>query len=310
MTFGLIASKLPTKALSIVLLMVAMSMYITPANVSAGITKRVYLTSGTSWTVPADWSSSNNTIEAIGGGGSGDEGNMTGYGGGGGAYAAISNLSLTPSSSVNYRIGNTAGTIDTIFNTTATVCEGSPTASVCAESGGMASGADAAGGTTGNSIGTTKYAGGYGGGGGGGAGGPSAAGTDGSSGYGGYGNGGSGGEGGTPGEDFGGFCSFSVVDGGSGEEYSTIPRYGTGGGGAGALRIGFLEDRDDCPPGSAGQYGGGGGGGTTWLGYSGSGYAGLLVITYESTDSGSTSTAKFKITGGKVQILGGRVLIR
>lgn len=310
MTFGLITSKLPTKTLSVALLMVAMSMYITPTNVSAGITKRVYLTSGSSWTVPADWNSSNNTIEAIGGGGTGDEGAFTGYGGGGGAYAAIANLSLTPSSSVSYRIGNTAGTIDTIFNTTATTCEGSPTASVCAESGGMASGADALGGTTANSIGTTKYAGGYGGGGGGGAGGPSAAGTGGSSGYGGYGNGGSGGEGGIPGEDFGGWCSWSNVDGGSGYEYSTIPAYGTGGGGAGGVRVGFLEDRDDCPPGSGGQYGGGGGGGTTWLGYSGSGYSGLLVITYESTDSGSTSVAKFKITGGRVQILGGRVLIR
>lgn len=312
MTFGLIQSKLPTQALSVMLLLVAVSMYITPANVSAGITKRVFLTSGSSWTVPADWSSANNTIEAIGGGGTGDEGNFNGFGGGGGAYAAISNLSLTPSASVSYRVGNTGGTIDTIFNTTATACEGSPTASVCAESGGMASGADATGGTTANSIGTTKYAGGDGGGGGGGgAGGPSGAGTNGFS-SGGDGGGGFGGTGGIPGEDSGAsFCFTSGAESGNpGYEYSTIPTYGSGGGGATAIRVGFMEDRDDCPPGNGGSYGGGGGGGTLWLGYSGFGGGGLLVITYESTDSGSTSVAKFKITGGRVQILGGRVIIQ
>lgn len=47
----------------------------------------LYLLSGTTWTVPADWNSSGNSIEAIGGGGggvNGADGNSTG--GGGGAY--------------------------------------------------------------------------------------------------------------------------------------------------------------------------------------------------------------------------------
>jgi hypothetical protein len=46
----------------------------------------VFLTSGTSWTVPNDWNSSNNTIGVIGGGGSGagTNGGTNGGGGGGG----------------------------------------------------------------------------------------------------------------------------------------------------------------------------------------------------------------------------------
>jgi hypothetical protein len=31
----------------------------------------IYLTSGSTWTVPSDWNSANNTIEVIGGGGRG-----------------------------------------------------------------------------------------------------------------------------------------------------------------------------------------------------------------------------------------------
>ena len=49
-------------------------------------TKVIFLTTtgaGT-WTVPADWNSSNNTIECIGGGGGGGSGNTAGGGGGGG----------------------------------------------------------------------------------------------------------------------------------------------------------------------------------------------------------------------------------
>src|SRR3989344_3242542 len=44
-----------------------------PSGVTIGSCgpKIIFLTSGTSWTVPADWNSSNNTIEVIGGGGGG-----------------------------------------------------------------------------------------------------------------------------------------------------------------------------------------------------------------------------------------------
>ncbi len=41
----------------------------------------ITLTSGTTWTVPADWDSANNSVECIGGGGAG--GNSSGAGGGG-----------------------------------------------------------------------------------------------------------------------------------------------------------------------------------------------------------------------------------
>src|ERR1019366_5704547 len=55
----------------------------------------IFITSGTTWTVPSDWNSSNNTIEAIGGGGGGADGsgsNVNGAGGAGGDYAKVSNV--------------------------------------------------------------------------------------------------------------------------------------------------------------------------------------------------------------------------
>src|SRR3972149_2432129 len=83
----------------------------------------IVLTSGTSWTVPANWNSTNNSIEVIGAGGNGSAGGTSagtsGAGGGGGAYAKTLNLSLTPSSSVAIQIG--AGGGDTWFKNTATI---------------------------------------------------------------------------------------------------------------------------------------------------------------------------------------------
>ncbi|MDZ4790813.1 MAG: hypothetical protein SGJ17_06310 [Hyphomicrobiales bacterium] len=74
-------------------------------NTPAGVTAtpcdvRIYLTTGTTWTVPASWSSSN-TIEVIGGGAAGKNGSNNRMGGGGGAYSRISNLSLTPGASIS-----------------------------------------------------------------------------------------------------------------------------------------------------------------------------------------------------------------
>ena len=45
----------------------------------------VYLTSGTSYTVPSNWNNSNNKIECLGGGGGGNNGtaSISGPGGGG-----------------------------------------------------------------------------------------------------------------------------------------------------------------------------------------------------------------------------------
>lgn len=72
----------------------------------------IALTSGTSWSVPADWDDSNNSIHCIGGGVdgvAGQGGNGSGFngqrGGGGGAYSTISNLNLTPGGSVTYAVG-------------------------------------------------------------------------------------------------------------------------------------------------------------------------------------------------------------
>ncbi|HEU0155154.1 MAG TPA: hypothetical protein VFQ82_03730, partial [Stellaceae bacterium] len=72
----------------------------------------IFLTqaSASPWTVPADWNSSANTIEVIGGGGGGINagdvsGAFGGQGGGGGAYSKITNLALTGGGSVNFSVG-------------------------------------------------------------------------------------------------------------------------------------------------------------------------------------------------------------
>src|SRR3989344_3675218 len=139
------------------------------------------------WRVPTNWNSSNNSIEVIGAGGRGNHNGDTGAGGsGGGAYAKISNLSLTPGASVSYSIGaGTSGTAtdnDTWFNG-ATFAASSVGARGGAGNSGNSGGA---GGPASTSIGTVKFDGGDGanrqnsnnGGGGGGAGGGSAAGID------------------------------------------------------------------------------------------------------------------------------------
>lgn len=145
------------------------------------VTETIFLTSGTSWTVPSNWNSSNNSVEVIGAGGGGSSvSSGAGYGGGGGAYAKVTNVSLTPGASVTYQVG-AAGAVgakggDTYFNGTGTLCSSQ---TVCAKGGlGGPSGPNN-GATTTPSIGTTKYSGGNGGAlsgdagaGGGGAGGP------------------------------------------------------------------------------------------------------------------------------------------
>ena len=300
-----------------VLLLIGLMQYVgAPTQTNAAITKRVYLTSGTSWTVPNDWVSGNNTIEAIGAGAHGGAGTRftSGIGGAGGGYAKISNLSLTGGASVSYRVTTLS---DTVFNSTATTCAGAPTPSVCAK---------ASGGSAALSIGTVKYTGGSGstggagnsGGGGGGAAGPGGngnAGTSGSSngGAGGSGGAGAGGAGGA-GDDSG----FTAGNGGIGREYDFIPGHGSGGGGGGGQYANVIDFIPGGDGGNGGLYGGGGGGGGSasgeidsfMRGARGDGAPGLIVITYESTDTGSPSQAKVKILGGQVKIIGGRVLIK
>src|SRR5262249_46564027 len=73
-------------------------------------TKVIFLTTtgaGT-WTVPSDWSNSNNSVECIGGGGGGGAATSnvnSGAGGGGGAYARQTNITLTPGGTVSYTVG-------------------------------------------------------------------------------------------------------------------------------------------------------------------------------------------------------------
>ena len=81
---------------------------------------QIFLTSGTTWTVPGDWSNANNTIEVIGGGGgsgggysdSSGSGGEGGGGGGGGGYSKATNVSLPPGATVTIVIGGggSAGT--------------------------------------------------------------------------------------------------------------------------------------------------------------------------------------------------------
>ena len=159
----------------------------------------VYLTSGSSWTVPSNWSSSNNTIEVIGGGGGGASFNVTdaGWGGGGGgAYSKATNVTLTPGASVIYAVGTgggaTVGGGDTYFCNSSSNCSsiGGSAVVVGAKGGsGSSSQTGGSGGASGGGVGSTKYSGGaggaagtYGGAGGGGAAGPSGAGANGGTG--------------------------------------------------------------------------------------------------------------------------------
>ena len=191
------------------------------------------LTSGSSWQVPSDWNSSNNTVECIG------AGNRLG---GGGAYAKISNLSLTPGAFITYQIGvdnpNASGAATWLYSTSTVYAAGATSSMGAAAS---------------SCVGTVKYSGGNGASAspwaGGGAAGPNGAGNNASGGVGGSGDAG-----------FGGAGGFNA-NGGNGTEWGSA---GSGGGG-GATKNG-------------GNYGGGAGGGGP--SGAGGGGPGVIVITY------------------------------
>jgi hypothetical protein len=249
-----------------------------PSNVtlSACGHTMIFLTSGTSWTVPADWNSASNTIEVIGGGGGGNychqssgaplycinQQNATG--GGGGGYSKVSNVTLTPGATVTYKVGlggiasSTGG--DTYFCNSNTNCASIAGTSVIvgAKGGGVGFGwvspmPGGAGGSAALGVGTVKYSGGNGGNVttngaippimGGGSGGGGAAGPFGAGAIGGLGNsnsigtGGGGADGGTAGSPY---VNGTPATGGPGGKN----RFGTG---SGAAEV-------------AGTNGGGGGG--------------------------------------------------
>lgn len=220
---------------------------------------RIFLTSGSSWTVPADWNSTDNSIECLGGGGGGSDAAVA-PGGQGGGYSKISNLSLIRGASVAIQIGaagigasNGGVGGDTLFNG----------ASLAASSCGAKGGGAGTGGFIDNialGVGTTKYNGGYnaGAGKGGGAAGPNGNGISGLS----TGNGdaGFGGAGGTDGS--------TPTAGRTGTEWDASHGSGGGGGFNNVAGVGA----------AGGLYGGGGGCGTGASG--GNGGQGLIVITY------------------------------
>jgi len=272
--------------------------------------RRLYLSSGTSWTVPADWNSANNTIEVIAGGGGGA--NNSRSGGGGGAYSKITNLSLTSGGSVTYAVGvggaagvSGVGGGDSWFNGTSAA-----NASVSAKGGGGGSTTAAAGGAAGSGVGSTKYSGGSAGvggntfftagGGGGGAAGPTGSGLSGTAA-----SGSTPGAGGGGGNGSGGAGGGASSAGGAGVEF-----VGKGSGGGGGGGISFIVG------GTGGAHGGGGGGG----GYNaagGVGANGIIVITYLPTQfqnggsiyltSGTTFTvpSDWNNANNKIEVIGG-----
>src|SRR6266480_2613592 len=261
----------------------------------------IYLTTGTTWVVPADWNNANNTIEVIGGGGGGKTAAAaqlgSGGGGGGGAYSKATNVTLTPGATVTIAVGaagaaNGGAGGDAYLCNATTNCASIAGTAVLAGAKGGAGGAvkiGGAGGATASGVGATKFAGGigagggneFGGGGGGGAGGTTAAGSAGvisvfgaNGGAGGVGGTASGGAGGT-----GGLKSSGPGNAGAGGAGGTgtvwDATHGAGGGGGGG---GYNGGSGGCPtgqtcpsptpwpslpgPGGAGgKYGGGGGGG-------------------------------------------------
>lgn len=282
----------------------------------------IFLTSGTSWTVPVDWNPAYNTIEVIGGGGGGDEG--AAGGGGGGAYSKVYNVSLTPGTTVTYSIGvggsggvngsssSTAGG-DTWFCNSNTNCGSIAGSSVIVGAKGGARGmnsgqAGGVGGSAAAGIGSLKYSGGQGGnsannqggGGGGGAAGPNGPGASGgatSTARGGGGGGGSGGSVGaasTGSAGGAGGAGFSGSGAGLGATSTSHATAGTaGGGGGGGYNGGTYQNGGagghgtdwDATHGAGG--GGGGGGRTTGKG----GGGGLYGAGGGGYESGTGSTA-------------------
>jgi hypothetical protein len=265
---------------------------------------QIFIISGTSWTVPLDWNSANNSIETIGGGGGGQSANpdFAGSGGGGGGYSKISNLSLSGGGSITVQVGaagspNSAGG-DTYFN-------GTNLAASSVGAKGGAAGSNASGGTGGNQafgIGTTKYSGGnggtdngnpYGGAGGGGAAGPNGNGSRGGGQTTGVtGGGGGGGNGGgisTAGQSADGSSNI----GGSGG----LAIDGSAGGSGGATRGATLGGTG--LHGSGGGGGGGGDGGSATASSGGAGGAGVeFDPTHGSGGGGGGGGGYFSATPG------------
>lgn len=300
----------------IVVLLIFVSTFLFYLYRPAKVHAQIFLTSGSTWTVPGDWSSSNNVIEVIGGGGGGGGGgtgsgtNDGAGGGGGGSYAKATNVVLSPGSTVDISIGGGGGGAagggngsaggNTYVCNSVSNCTGMNDSAVVASaaggSGGVngiggGGGAGGAGGVSTNNVGTTVFNGGTGGngasvggntggggGGGGGAAGMNAAGSGGTTGS--STTGGTGGQGdGTAG---GGGGAANGGAGGGGTEYDSS--HGSGGGGGGGQGS---SNSNGSPGGAGGLYGSGGGGGSgskrSTAGAGANGVQGLIRINYTYT---------------------------
>lgn len=269
----------------------------------------VFITSGTTWTVPSDCNLVSQ-VDCIGAGGSGAViFNTTGgaQGGGGGAFSRnTTSISVTPGSSINIGVGtggtgattsfgtlngfsgggtwwNATSLVNAVSNGTSISCgaDGGKAGTICAGNGSIFTNN---GGSTLSGVGTTKSAGGSGGtissatsvatGGGG------AAGLNGAGNAGGGGSGTQGTSGGSGDLGSGGAGSFNATSGsssagGTGNEYGTS--HGSGGGSGAVLSTG-----SGGTSGVGGPFGGGSGAskGVTFSVSSGNGGNGLIVITY------------------------------
>ena len=205
----------------------------------------VFITSGTSFIVPADCNKFD-WIDCTGeGGGCGNSTTLPG--GAGGAWSRVNNLTVTPGSTVYCQIGTGASIgvagKDTWINKTSNSAPTSTADGCLAKGGGTTTGGAAVGGAAASGVGDSKYSGGNSStaprGGGGGAAGSSGDGNNGSGTDGGSADAGLGGAGG---------ISSSSTPPGNGTEYDAT--HGSGGGGYGKNFGGS----------SGGKYGGGAGG--------------------------------------------------
>jgi hypothetical protein len=214
--------------------------------------KAYRLTTGTSWTTPADWNNASNTIHMIGAGGGGATSAVSGNnraaggGGGGGGYTVLTNQTLT--GAIPYTIGTSAGNGNggnTTFNTTNTAgggLAGTATTVPLSTGGSGGTGVTFNGGNGGAGSFGTAASTGYGAGSGGGAGGVNGVGGNGGSGFGSSttANLASGGGGGNGGGSAGGNAASAT--------------FGTGGNNFGGTGGGATN-------GASGTFGGGGAGG-------------------------------------------------
>jgi hypothetical protein len=282
--------------------------------------KAYRLTTGTSFTTPADWNNSSNTIHLIGAGGGGGAAAVSGNnraaggGGGGGGYTVLNNQTL--SGAIPYTIGTSAANANggsTTFNTTNIAgggLVGTATTVPLSTGGAGGTGVTFNGGSGGAGSFGTAASTGYGSGGGGGAGGPNGVGGNGGTGFGTTSNatfagGGGGGNGGgsaggnaSSGVGGNGGNNFSGTGGGTGGNAGTLGGGGSGRANAAGAVGGSGIDIDNTIGGAggvggsglansasnSGLYGGGGSGGIVntagSAGTAGAGSQGVIFIVY------------------------------